>query len=149
MPIDRLIVCGLLVALTMLQQAPAESGRPHSYSHGTISNTCGPTDIPELVLLLAEKPMWCSDQPPRHYIHVSVNGPFPQTITLPAKNPYGQAYRAEENEKGIVVNQAAVSGTIVIDRSGRKGHYELIFKNGDIEAGDFKVTECISRIVCP
>jgi hypothetical protein len=113
-----------------------------------IANVCGPTDSIEFHLLLTQQPMGCGQKTPRRYIRLSLSGPFPQTITLPAGSPRLQAFRCEETEQKTVTSEPAVSGTITVDSKGISGHYDLTFKDGDRETGDFQVRQSMSRIVC-
>ncbi|HEX8816632.1 MAG TPA: hypothetical protein VF753_14130 [Terriglobales bacterium] len=138
---------GILASATAQQPSAENQSASQSYGYGTIRNVCGPTDAIELLLALTPQPIACGDKTPREYIRLSLSGPFPKTITFPAGNPHLQAAKCVENEHKTKC-EAAVSGKITIDANGREGHYELKFKDGDEESSDFKVRECMSRIVC-
>jgi hypothetical protein len=142
-----IVIFGLVTVLSATQRSSAGDTGHLGFSHGTVTNVCGPTDGIELLLLLTEKPLQCGQNTPRRYIRLSLDGPFPKTIAFPVKNPRLQAFRCEDTGKGTSA-EPAVSGTIRIDKSGHKGHYDLTFKNGAVESGDFQVGQCMSRLIC-
>jgi hypothetical protein len=133
----------------MLQTGLAGDKDAISYTYATIANTCGPVDNPELVLILTEQPRTCEEKTPSRFISLYLDGwSIPRTVNLPTKNGDG-SYRYEKKSDNSIVNEPALSGTVTIDDSARKGHYDLKFRDGDVEKGDFRLRKCIRRIYCP
>lgn len=126
---------------------PADS----PFSYGTMRSSCAPTDAPAIAITLTPERSECK----------RVTGPFlslaiwrglpihaGQVVEFGPGSSGGSAARcAKEGECKL-----AQSATIVFDsyeeRSGAKGHYEMVFKGGETLKGIFEVKWCEERVVC-
>jgi hypothetical protein len=139
----------LRVLLLSILQAGLAGGKDETiYPYATVAKTCGPVDNPELVLILTEKPAKCGDKrKPSKFISIYLDRwSLPHAVKLPEQSHRTQRY---EQRSANVVHDSVDTGTVTIDGAGRKGHYELTFKNGDVEAGDFQLTQCMRPVTCP
>ncbi len=111
-------VLGSLLRLGTCQISSSQAKVAGGYRYGTIANTCGPTDIPGLILILTQKPTRCGQKNLlQSYVSVSLDDSLPQTMNLPAKSLYGQAFRCETTDKGTV-QEPATAGRIMVARVG-------------------------------
>ena len=95
--------------------------------------------------------MTCNDKrKPAQFISIYVDGwSLPNTVSLPIRNGHTESYRYGQGGGEKVKHDSLRTGTLTINDKRRKGHYDLTFEDGGVEEGDFQLTQCMSRIICP
>lgn len=128
----------LLALLSPLNQSTGAQVKLQAYSHGT--TTCLEGDNgPGLVLLLDASEGGCKTRPSYPYLEIDVR----ERPVVPQKviviGPENWAFRCPNLNEPC---EQSLSGTVVFDKFGTKhdaGHYELKFKNREVETGHFDV----------
>lgn len=141
----------VILLLSMLQVGVAAGKHESGYPYATIRKTCGPVDNPELVLILTKIRMTCNDKrKPARFISIYLDGwSLPNAVSLPMKDSQPESYRYGQGGNEKVKHDLLRKGRLTITDKRRKGHYDLIFEDGDVEKGDFQLTQCMSQIMCP
>ncbi len=128
----------LLASLSPLNHSTEAQVKLQTYSYGT--TTCLEGDNgPGLVLLLDASESVCKTRPSYPYLEIDIR----ELPVVPQKviviGPENWAFRCPNQKESC---EQALSGTVVFDRFGTEndaGHYELKFKNREIETGRFNV----------
>ncbi len=136
------LLTGLLLALL-----PADVPPRMEFHHAIVRPSCAPTDAGALDIVMAAADNGCTEKEP--FLRISIwKLPVVPGKPIELGGSSGTGIRCLRRD----ACEAAVSGTVVVEHyeQGKRasGHYELRFRDGSRESGDFDARWCDVRVLC-
>jgi len=122
----------------------------HHFPYATVAQSCAPWDGPALAVVLSHTAGCAPLLAP--YIQISLWRELPpragKTFSFDASNSNGQASRCLRPNECEAATSGSLVFDIVVEGKQAKGRYELHFKDGGLESGNFDAEWCPNRALC-